>query len=58
MDRRRFRERGREDPRTAIAQRAFVPESGGRRDDDAGDVTRECDLRAVLPTGLRAPPRG
>jgi hypothetical protein len=34
----------------------FVPEFGGRRDDDAGDVICEFDLRAVLPTVLRAPP--
>ena len=55
---RRFGERGwLVRPQDSNSARAFVPEFGGRRDYDAGDVICEFDLRAVLPTVLRAAPQ-
>jgi hypothetical protein len=55
---RRFGERGwLVRPQDSNSARAFVPEFGSRGDDDAGDVICEFDLRAVLPTVLRALPQ-
>ena len=53
---RRFGERGwLVRPPDSNSARAFVPEFGGRRDDDAGDVICEFDLRCAANSVARTP---